>query len=108
LQGVKAVEALLAATPETPSYMIGIQENNITMVPLMEAVAMVRIPFICSLSCVNDTLKCQTKAVTAAIEARDFEKAMNLRDPEFRESLDGFVVTSALSTAKKLPDSKVY
>ncbi|KAJ7284946.1 phosphofructokinase domain-containing protein [Mycena rebaudengoi] len=87
LQGVKAVEALLAATPETPSYMIGIQENNITMVPLMEAVAM-------------------TKAVTAAIEARDFEKAMNLRDPEFRESLDGFVVTSALSTAKKLPDSK--
>jgi 6-phosphofructokinase 1 len=42
LQGFKAVEALLEANPQTPSYMIGIQENKITMVPLMEAVAMVR------------------------------------------------------------------
>jgi len=42
LQGVEAVEALLAATPETPSYMIGVRENKITRVPLMEAVAMVR------------------------------------------------------------------
>ena len=41
LQGVEAVEALLEANPNTPSYMIGIQENKITRVPLMEAVAMV-------------------------------------------------------------------
>jgi 6-phosphofructokinase 1 len=41
LQGVEAVEALLSATPETPSYMIGTQENKITKVPLLEAVAQV-------------------------------------------------------------------
>ncbi|KAJ7170647.1 phosphofructokinase domain-containing protein [Mycena crocata] len=87
LQGMKAVEALLEANPETPSYMIGIQENKITMVPLMEAVAM-------------------TKAVSTAIEERDFEKAMKLRDPEFRESLEGFIATSTLSQSKKLPTSK--
>ncbi|KAJ7127033.1 phosphofructokinase domain-containing protein [Mycena epipterygia] len=87
LQGIKAVEALLEANPETPSYMIGIQENKITMVPLMEAVAM-------------------TKAVTKAIEEKDFEQAMRLRDPEFRESLEGFIATSSLSKSKKLPASK--
>ncbi|KAF7327704.1 ATP-dependent 6-phosphofructokinase [Mycena kentingensis (nom. inval.)] len=88
LQGMKAVEAVLSATPETPSYMIGIQENKITMVPLMEAVAM-------------------TKAVTTAIEERDFEKAMKLRDPEFRESLEGFYATSTLHSSKKLPSDKL-
>lgn len=41
LQGVEAVSVLLEATPETPSYMIGIKENKITRVPLMEAVEMV-------------------------------------------------------------------
>ncbi|KAJ7903526.1 phosphofructokinase domain-containing protein [Mycena olivaceomarginata] len=87
LQGFKAVEALLEANPQTPSYMIGIQENKITMVPLMEAVAM-------------------TKEVSTAIEKKDFEKAMRLRDPEFRESLEGFITTSTLSIDKKLPVSK--
>jgi 6-phosphofructokinase 1 len=38
LQGKEAVDALLSATPETPSYMIGISENKITRVPLVEAV----------------------------------------------------------------------
>ena len=41
LQGVEAVEALLSATPDTPSYMIGISENKITRVPLLKAVAQV-------------------------------------------------------------------
>ncbi|KAJ6513255.1 phosphofructokinase domain-containing protein [Mycena sanguinolenta] len=87
LQGFKAVEALLEANPETPSYMIGIQENKITMVPLVEAVAM-------------------TKEVSTAIEKKDFAKAMRLRDPEFRESFEGFITTSQLSKTKKLPESK--
>lgn len=39
------MDALLEATPETPSYMIGIRENKITRVPLMEAVEMVRDTF---------------------------------------------------------------
>ena len=41
LQGVEAVNALLESTPETPSYMIGVRENKITRVPLVDAVAMV-------------------------------------------------------------------
>ena len=41
LQGVEAVAALLESTPDTPSYMIGIRENKITRVPLMDAVKMV-------------------------------------------------------------------
>ena len=44
LQGVQAVQVLLEAKPDTPSYMIGIQENKITKVPLLEAVAQVSSP----------------------------------------------------------------
>lgn len=40
-----AVDALLEATPDTPSYMIGMQEHRVRRVPLMEAVKMV--PFDC-------------------------------------------------------------
>ncbi|KAF9267703.1 6-phosphofructokinase [Marasmius fiardii PR-910] len=77
LQGLEAVQALMEATPETPSYMIGIQENKITRIPLVEAVAM-------------------TRSVADAIEAKQFDKAMSLRDPEFRESLEGFMAISTL------------
>lgn len=46
LQGVEAVEAILEAKPGTPSYMIGIQENKIIRVPLMEAVEKVGFLFV--------------------------------------------------------------
>ncbi|TFY67753.1 hypothetical protein EVG20_g3833 [Dentipellis fragilis] len=84
LQGLDAVDALLEATPDKPSYMIGISENKITRVPLVEAVKM-------------------TKAVAKAIEEKDFDKAMSLRDPEFRESLEGFIATSTLESEPRLP-----
>ncbi|KAH9945161.1 6-phosphofructokinase [Epithele typhae] len=84
LQGVEAVEALLEATPDTPSYMIGVRENKITRVPLMEAVKM-------------------TREVAQAISEKDFEKAMSLRDPEFVESLEGFYSTATLESEPKLP-----
>lgn len=42
-----------------------------------------------------------------AIEEKDFAKAMSLRDPEFRESLDGFFAQSTLDSEKKLPASHV-
>ncbi|KAG6816887.1 hypothetical protein H0H87_002007 [Tephrocybe sp. NHM501043] len=87
LQGVEAVSALLEATPVTPSYMIGVQENKITRVPLMEAVKM-------------------TQAVAQAVKDKDFEKAMSLRDPEFAESLDGFAATSTLVKEPVLPREK--
>ncbi|KAG1771003.1 phosphofructokinase domain-containing protein [Suillus occidentalis] len=84
LQGEEAVKALLEATPDTPSYMIGVRENKITRVPLMEAVAM-------------------TRAVADAIGAKDFEKAMSMRDPEFYQGLEGFFATSTLFKEKQLP-----
>ncbi|KAG6840606.1 hypothetical protein C0991_005647 [Blastosporella zonata] len=87
LQGVEAISALLEANPETPSYMIGVQENKITRVPLMEAVEM-------------------TQAVAQAVKDKDFEKAMSLKDPEFAESLDGFIATSVLVEEPILPKEK--
>jgi 6-phosphofructokinase 1 len=68
--------------------MIGVRENKITRVPLMVAVAM-------------------TRAVADAIAAKDFTKAMSMRDPEFCQSLEGFFATSTLFTEKQLPHHKV-
>lgn len=84
---MQAVEALLSATPETPSYMIGIQENKITRVPLLEAVA-------------------RTQAVAKAIESRNFDEAMSYRDSEFRELVQAFEISSSLSAADHVPESK--
>ncbi|KAI6016665.1 hypothetical protein BKA83DRAFT_14985 [Pisolithus microcarpus] len=85
LQGIEAVKAVLEATPDTPSYMIGVRENKITRVPLMEVVEM-------------------TRAVADA--AKDFAKAMSLRDPEFLQSLEGFMTTSLLYKEKMLSEEK--
>lgn len=87
LQGVEAVDALLEATPETPSYMIGISENQITRQPLMKSVEL-------------------TQAVAKAIGEKDFAKAMSLRDPEFKDYLEAFIITSALESGAKLPEAK--
>ncbi|KAF8313509.1 phosphofructokinase-domain-containing protein [Cantharellus anzutake] len=89
LQGFEAVDALLSATPDTPSYMIGISENKITRVPLMEAVK-----------------TASTQAVAKAIEAKDFEKAMSLRDPEFAETYQNFLTTSSISDENLLPNEQ--
>lgn len=67
--------------------MIGISENKITKIPLLEAVA-------------------QTKTVAAAIEAKDFKLAMSYRDSEFTDMLTAFQVSSSLPTSQKLPDDK--
>ncbi|KAH9928295.1 PFK protein [Fomitopsis serialis] len=84
LQGIEAVDALLESTPDTPSYMIGISENKVTRVPLMEAVAL-------------------TRSVGTAISEKNFKKAMSLRDPEFAEMLEGFYATSVLLKEPMLP-----
>jgi 6-phosphofructokinase 1 len=81
------VNALLESTPETPSYMIGIRENQIVRVPLMEAVAL-------------------TREVAAAIEKKDFARAMDLRDPEFAESLDNFFATASLENEARVPEKQ--
>jgi len=90
LQGVEAVNAVLDATPETPTPFIAINENKITRKPLMEAVA-------------------DTKEVAKAIEAKDFDRAMGLRDTEFSDFYQSYMTTTAtdLDESKKLPLSKV-
>jgi 6-phosphofructokinase 1 len=41
VQGVEAVNAVLQSTPDTPAPMIGMSQNKVTRVPLMEAVKLV-------------------------------------------------------------------
>lgn len=76
LQGVEAVEAVLEATPETPTPVICIIENKIVRKPLMKAVE-------------------DTHAVAKAIEAKDFQRAMELRDAEFAEYHNAYMTTTA-------------
>lgn len=88
LQGVEAVDAVLEATPDTPSPVICVVENQIKRKPLLDAVRL-------------------TKQVSEAIEAQDFERAMSLRDHEFREHLTAFNITTALEQPELyLPEAK--
>ncbi|CAN8100348.1 unnamed protein product [Discula destructiva] len=73
LQGVEAVEAVLNPEPET--CFIAITENKICRRPLMQAVE-------------------DTKAVAKAIEAQDFDKAMSLRDTEFADQYNSYMLTT--------------
>ncbi|ODV78741.1 alpha subunit of 6-phosphofructokinase [Suhomyces tanzawaensis NRRL Y-17324] len=75
LQGVDAVKAVLENTPDTPLPMIGVLENKIVRQPLMEAVRL-------------------TKSVATAIESKDFDKAMQLRDSTFAEAYDNYLTTA--------------
>ena len=90
LQGVEAVKAVLDATPETPTPFIAINENKITRKPLIQAVL-------------------DTKEVSKAIEARDFDRAMSLRDTEFSDFYDSYMTTTAtdLNDSMHLPEQKV-
>ncbi|KAH3679935.1 hypothetical protein WICMUC_000678 [Wickerhamomyces mucosus] len=75
LQGVEAVKAVLDLTPEDPSPLIGILENKIVRQPLVDAVKL-------------------TKSVATAIESKDFDKAISLRNTDFIESYDNFLSIS--------------
>ncbi|RXW24270.1 hypothetical protein EST38_g1574 [Candolleomyces aberdarensis] len=88
LQGVEAVDALIESTTETPSYMIGLHENKVVRVPLMEAVAM-------------------TRSVATAVKEKNFDKALELRGAEFKEALDGFHhISQAVDERTRLPEEK--
>ncbi|EGV65749.1 6-phosphofructokinase [Yamadazyma tenuis ATCC 10573] len=76
LQGVEAVEAVLECTPDTPSPLIAIDENKIVRKSLVDAVRI-------------------TKSVATAIEAKEFDKAMSLRDSEFIEHLSNFMAMNS-------------
>lgn len=89
LQGAEAVNAVLEATPDTPSPVICIVENKIVRRPLLEAVK-------------------QTHQVAEAIAAKDFDRAMSLRDAEFAEYYNAYNITTATSQPElMLPPEKV-
>lgn len=87
LQGVEAVNVLLEAKPETPSYVIGIREDKVIRLPLVQAVE-------------------QTRLVATHIEKKQFSKALALRDQEFIEGLTTFDLVSQIDENTKLPTDK--
>ncbi|KAJ5486796.1 hypothetical protein N7530_001096 [Penicillium desertorum] len=88
LQGVEAVRAVLEMSPKSPSPVITIRENKIMRTPLMEAVQ-------------------ATKDVTAKIDKKEFDEAMTLRDPEFKEYYNAYLTTATQDDPKVvLPEGK--
>jgi len=89
LQGVEAVNAVLEATPDTPTPVISVIENKIVRQNLMEAVK-------------------ATQEVAKAIERRDFDRAMQLRGAEFTEYHHAYMTTTATDQPElQLPQDKV-
>lgn len=88
LQGVEAVKAVLEATPETETCFIAINENKIVRKPLMKAVA-------------------ETKTVAKAVDEKDFDKAMSLRDTEFSDQYKSYLTTTNVKVDDhKLPEKE--
>lgn len=77
LQGVEAVKAVLEATPDTETCFIAVTENKITRKPLMKAVR-------------------ETKEVAKLIDEQKFDKAMSLRDAEFSDQYQSYMMTTAM------------
>ncbi|MBK8783138.1 MAG: 6-phosphofructokinase [Anaerolineales bacterium] len=67
LMGYEAVETLLAARPEDGLVVIGIKNNRMTHLPLMESVL-------------------KTQAVATAISEKDYERAISLRSSSFSDA----------------------
>lgn len=89
LQGVEAVKCVLEATPESETCFIAINENKIVRKPLMQAVI-------------------DTHEVAKAVEAKDFKKAMSLRDTEFADMYSSYLTTTnVMVDDNKLPTEKV-
>jgi 6-phosphofructokinase 1 len=87
LQGVQAVNAVLAASPKTPSPVISIIGKRIVEEYLERVV--------------NDTQK-----VAEATKRGDFETAMRLRGEEFAECFEAFKTTAAVRDSIQ-PETKV-
>jgi len=69
LLGHAAVEELLRTGADSEPVLMGLRNNRVTRSPLMPSVE-------------------QTRAVTAAISACDFDRAIHLRSPSFLETRD--------------------
>lgn len=77
------------ASPEKPIPVICVIENKIVRKPLMDAVRL-------------------THEVAKAIEAKEFDRAMELRGPEFAEYYNAYMTTTATDQPElRLPENKV-
>lgn len=83
IQSVEAVEAVLRATPDTPSPLIGMSSNKVTTGPLMKAVEL-------------------THEVAKAISEKNFARAMELRDPQFAEEYEAYNASTILDDRSRL------
>lgn len=83
MQGVEAVKAVLDTADDQPLPMIGVLNNQIVRVPLVDAVRL-------------------TLLVATAIEAKDFDKAMSLRDSSFAEAYQQFLLTAIHDDGKSI------
>jgi 6-phosphofructokinase 1 len=71
LTGHEAVNTILSAKPEDEPVVIGIRNNRITRIPLMESVK-------------------RTQEVAKAVESKDYERAMSLRSSSFKDAFQTF------------------
>ena len=71
LMGYEAVKAILESKPEDEPVVIGIRNNRMTRLPLMESVR-------------------KTQAVAEAVNAGDYERAMSLRSSSFKDAFNTF------------------
>ena len=71
LMGHEAINTILAAKPEDEPVVIGIRNNRMTRLPLMESVR-------------------KTQAVAEAIKEKDYERAMSLRSASFKDAFTTF------------------
>ncbi|SAL97232.1 hypothetical protein [Absidia glauca] len=86
VQSVAAVDAVLSSSPDKPFPMIGMNNNKVTTQPLMDAVKL-------------------THEVAEAIESRNFQRALELRDSQFLDEFKVFNVTTILDdNSIELPD----
>jgi 6-phosphofructokinase 1 len=89
LVGYAAVEELLSATPESEPQLIGMRYHRITRQPLMHCVE-------------------QTQQVATAINAGDYQRAMELRSGSFKEMFQTFqALNSALPSITRARKSRI-
>ncbi|HSO12105.1 MAG TPA: 6-phosphofructokinase [Anaerolineales bacterium] len=71
MMGYEAVNTILTTDPKDEPIVIGIRNNRMTRLPLMESVR-------------------NTQAVADAVEAKDFERAISLRSTSFKDAFITF------------------
>jgi 6-phosphofructokinase 1 len=87
--GYEAVQTILNANPEDEPVIIGMKNNRMTRIPLVECIQ-------------------KTQAVAEAIEAKDYEQAMDLRSSSFKDAFRTFKTMVRALPHPPEPDQKRY